>query len=63
MPDYHSLIQTFIWQELDLHPEFPKLHSFLEFWERDLDGPLYKVTVAHSKLIKPAEIRIADIIH
>ncbi len=28
--------------------------------EEKLDGPLFSVTVAHSKLIKPAELRAVD---
>jgi uncharacterized protein Usg len=33
------------------------LRKFLDFWARTLDGPLFKVKVAHCKLIKPAELR------
>ncbi|CAN0255029.1 unnamed protein product [Phaeothamnion confervicola] len=60
LPDHPSLLQTFVWQDYDLHPKFPKLQSFLEFWEAKLDGKLYQVRVAHSKLIKPSEIRLVD---
>ena len=60
MPDAHGLLQIFIWQQLDLAPQFPKLREFLDFWERELDGPLHSVRVAHSALIKPAEFRFAD---
>lgn len=59
MPDAQSLLQTFIWQDYDLAPRFPKLHKFLHFWERELDGPLHSVRVTHERLIKPAEIRVA----
>jgi uncharacterized protein Usg len=27
------------------------------FWRKSLDGALHSVTVAHSRLIKPAELR------
>ena len=60
MPDYPSLLQTFLWQEYDLHPKFPKLHGFLDFWEATLEGKLYRVRVAHSRLIKPSEIKLVD---
>src|SRR5919112_3332614 len=60
LPDHPKLLQTFIWQEYDLAPKFPVLHDFLEFWRRELEGPLHSVTVAHSRLIKPAEIRAID---
>jgi len=58
MPDFQTMLQTFVWQKYDVAPEFPKLQSFLEFWERELDGPLHSVTVAHQRLIGPAECRM-----
>jgi uncharacterized protein Usg len=57
MPDYHSVFQEFIWQQYDLYPEFPELRKFLAFWEKEIEGPLHSVTIAHNRLIKPAEIR------
>jgi uncharacterized protein Usg len=57
MPDYPALLQSYIWQEYDLFPEFPVLKGFLDFWTRTLEGPLFKVTVGHCRLIKPAELR------
>lgn len=56
MPDHLSVLQTYIWQQYDLAPRFPMLRDFLDFWTRELDGPLHSVTVAHSGLIRPAEI-------
>ena len=53
-PDRHWLLQTYVWQDYDLFPNFPALKDFLAFWETKLEGPLFAVTVAHSKLIKPA---------
>ena len=58
MPDHPSLIQSYIWQDYDLHPRFPKLKSFLDFWSKNLEGRLHKVLVAHTGLIKPAELRL-----
>jgi uncharacterized protein Usg len=58
MPDHPSLLQSFIWQEYDVHPRFPRLKHFLDFWSRNLDGKLYRVTVAHKRLVKPAELRL-----
>ena len=57
MPDYPKLLQTFVWQNYDLAPRFPTLIKFLDFWRRELEGPLHSVTVAHSSLIRPAEFR------
>jgi uncharacterized protein Usg len=58
LPDHPSLLQSFIWQEYDVHPRFPRLKSFLDFWTANLEGKLYRVTVANSLLISPAELRL-----
>jgi len=56
-PDHNWLLQSYLWQEYDLFPQFPELQKFLDFWRDKLEGPLHSVTVAHSKLIKPAELK------
>lgn len=58
LPDHPALIQSFVWQEFDLDPDFPRLNAFLGFWRANLDGPLFKVTVASTKLLRPAELRL-----
>ena len=58
LPDHPALLQTYIWQDYDLHPRFPKLKSFLDFWSVKLEGKLFKVTVAHNKLLAPAEVSL-----
>jgi len=58
MPDHPSLLQSYVWQDYDIHPRFPRLMQFLDFWSRNLDGKLYRVTVAHKKLLTPAELRL-----
>lgn len=60
MPDHPSVLQTFIWQEYDLAPSFPRLTKFLDFWQASLDGPLHSVQYAHQKLIKPGVWRNVD---
>jgi uncharacterized protein Usg len=58
MPDHPSLLQSYIWQDYDEHPRFPRLKHFLDFWSHNLDGKLFRVRVAHKKLITPAELRL-----
>lgn len=60
LPDHPALLQTFLWQEYDLCPRFPELNRFLEFWQREIEGRLHSVRVAHCGLIKPAELRVVD---
>jgi uncharacterized protein Usg len=59
-PDHPWLLQSYVWQDYDLFPKFPTLNKFLNFWLEKLEGPLHSVTVAHARLIKPAEIRAID---
>jgi uncharacterized protein Usg len=58
-PDHLWLLQAYVWQDYDLAPYFPELKRFLAFWRARLEGPLHSVTVAHDRLIKPAELRMA----
>ena len=60
LPDHPSLLQTYVWQDYDLHPRFPRLKSFLDYWSAHLDGKLFRVTVAHSALLTPSELRYRD---
>lgn len=60
MPDHPSVLQSYLWQAYDLCPKFPELNRFLEFWRREIEGPLHSVRVAHCGLIKPAELRAVD---
>jgi uncharacterized protein Usg len=59
LPDHPSLLQTFVWQEYDLHPRFPRLRAFLDFWTANIEGQLYRITVAHKGLLTPREVRLA----
>ena len=57
MPDHPGVLQSFVWQDLDLAPRFPVLHRFLDFWRRDIEGRLHSVRIASASLITPGEIR------
>jgi uncharacterized protein Usg len=59
LPDHPALLQTFVWQHLDIAPRFPELNRFLVFWEREIEGKLHSVTVAATGLVQPAELRFA----
>jgi uncharacterized protein Usg len=60
MPDHPDLLQTYVWQNLDRIPDFPRLTSFLDFWERELAGPLHSVRVAYVGIVEPADWRQVD---
>lgn len=60
LPDHRELLQSYVWQDYDLAPRFPKLKDFLGFWDTNLEGPLYRVRVAHRSLITPTEFSYLD---
>ncbi|WP_448206400.1 usg protein [Azospirillum sp. sgz302134] len=57
MPDHPKLLQSYLWQDLDLAPDYPVLRRFLTFWQANLDGKLHSVKLATQKLITPGETR------
>jgi uncharacterized protein Usg len=57
LPDYRSVINTFVWQHMDLAPDYPELFRFIEFWKGNIEGPLHSVRFTHRKLIAPGEWR------
>jgi uncharacterized protein Usg len=59
MPDHPDLLQSYVWQDLDLAPQYPVLRKFLDFWYRELDGKLHSVRIASAKLVKPSTFRFA----
>jgi uncharacterized protein Usg len=60
MPDFPHLLQTYLWQNLDLAPEFPILHKFLDFWQRQLDGKVYSVRIGSVSIVDRRELRHAQ---
>jgi len=59
LPDHPNLLQSFIWQHLDMAPDYPVLRRFLDFWTRNIEGRLHSVKVAHAAIITPGELRHA----
>jgi uncharacterized protein Usg len=58
LPDHPDVLQTYLWQEYDLAPLFPELRRFLEFWMRELEGPLHSVRVAHQRVLSARDTRV-----
>ncbi len=62
LPDYPHILQSFVWQNLDLAPTFPALRRFLAFWQRNLEGKVHSVKVACSGIITSPQFRAVDTI-
>ena len=61
MPDHPKLLQSFVWQTLDLAPAYPRIHKFLDFWRREIDAVIHSVRLANGELLAPAPIQTADL--
>jgi uncharacterized protein Usg len=63
LPDHPGLLQTYVWQDYDIAPRYPVLKRFLDFWTREIEGPLHSVRVAGKELISAAEMRVGTLFH
>ena len=64
MPDHPALIQSFVWQTLDVAPAYPRIHRFLDFWRSEIDAVIHSVRLASGEMLAPAPVRRVDaIIH
>ena len=59
MPDHPGVLQSYLWQDLDLVPGFPVLNKFLRFWETSIEGRLHSVRVAARGIISDTELKMA----
>jgi len=59
MPDHPALLQRFLWQTLDLPPEFPRVHKFLIYWRREIEAVIHSVTCSAAGLVAPARLDVA----
>ena len=48
MPDYHNILQEFIWQTEDIEPEYPKVNNFLNYWRANIDAVIAEVQIDSS---------------
>ena len=46
MPDYNHILQEFIWQTVDVRPEYPRVHRFLNYWHDNIEAVISEVNIA-----------------
>ena len=59
LPDHPKLLQSFVWQTLDLAPAYPRIHRFLDFWRREIDAVIHSVQLATGETLAPGRIQHA----
>ena len=57
LPDHPAVLQSFVWQDFDIAPDFPVLRKFLRFWHSSIEARLHSVRVAATRLVTPGELR------
>lgn len=60
IPDHPALLQSFMWQTLDVAPDFPRMKTFLDFWRREIDAVIHSVSISASGLVTPARVEFRD---
>lgn len=50
MPDYNNLIQEFIWQTIDIKPNYPRVHQFLNFWKTDIEAVIKEIKLMEQEI-------------
>jgi uncharacterized protein Usg len=65
MPDHPTLVQTFVWQDMDRwHDDprltYPRLRKFCDWWNANLDGPIVEVRVGAVQVVTAGELRHVD---
>ncbi|MBY0565583.1 MAG: usg protein [Hyphomonadaceae bacterium] len=61
LPDHPSLLQSFLWQTLDLAPNYPRIHKFLDFWRREIDAVIHSVRLATGETLAPPKLQAASV--
>ena len=62
MPDHPKLLQSFMWQTLDIAPEYPRVHSFLDYWRKEIQAVIHSVRLSTVGIVTPARVRFADMV-
>lgn len=47
LPDFDNILQEFIWQYLDVRPNFPRTHQFLNYWQHNVEAVINNIYLAH----------------
>ena len=45
IPDYLHIVQEFMWQTEAQVPDYPRIEKFLDYWDKNIDGPIKEVYI------------------
>ena len=53
LPDNPSILQEFIWQDFDRPPLYPRFKKLIDYWNENIEGPIYSIDFCSSNLRSP----------
>jgi uncharacterized protein Usg len=53
IPDYLHIVNEFSWQTEDRQPEYPRIKKFLDYWDKNIDGPIKDVYILDHDAVYP----------
>ncbi len=62
MPDHPKLLQSFMWQTVDVAPDYPRVQSFLEFWRKEIRAVIHSVRLSTVGIVAPSKLRFAEMV-
>ena len=57
IPDHLHILNEFMWQTEDQLPEYPRIKQFLDYWDKNIDGPIKEVYIYDNK---HSNVRVVD---
>ena len=57
IPDNLHIVNEFMWQTEDQLPEYPRITRFLDYWDKNIDGPIKEVYIHDHK---QHNVRVVD---
>ena len=58
MPDHPRLLQSFVWQTLDLAPRYPRITAFLDHWRAQIEAKIHSVRLCSGETLAPARVDV-----
>ena len=43
--DYLSILNDLLWQTEDHRQKYPRINEFLDYWDKNIDGPIKEVFI------------------
>ena len=49
LPDYKNVLNEFWWQTMDIPPKYPKVKTFVDYWNDYIEGIIKSLEIGHQE--------------